>query len=176
MNQINNTAGAGAGELIRRYRIAAGLSQEELSEKADISVRTVRNLEHGRVHRPRHSTLQLLAVALGLDDGTTARLTHMAWQPGAPPPPVAPPTVIVVTTPSAWAWLVVASCGLTPAGVGSPFGSPESANTDGGRGVAVDRGRAGDRYRAGSPLPARRPRRRRREPSSSKWISTADGG
>src|SRR5215475_15463920 len=31
MNQINNTAGAGAGELIRRYRIAAGLSQEELS-------------------------------------------------------------------------------------------------------------------------------------------------
>jgi DNA-binding XRE family transcriptional regulator len=104
MNQIN-AGRAGAGELIRRYRIAAGLSQEELSEKADISVRTVRNLEHGRVHRPRHSTLQLLAVALGLDDGTTARLTHMAWQPGAPPPPVAPPAVIVVTTPSAWACL-----------------------------------------------------------------------
>jgi len=100
MNQIN-AGRAGAGELIRRYRIAAGLSQEELSEKADISVRTVRNLERGRVRRPRHSTLQLLAVALGLDHGTTARLTHMAWQPGAPPPSA----VIVVTTPPAWACL-----------------------------------------------------------------------
>ena len=100
MNQIN-AGRAGAGELIRRYRIAAGLSQEELSEKADISVRTVRNLERGRVRRPRHSTLRLLAVALGLDHDTTARLTHMAWQPGAPPPPA----VIVVTTPPAWACL-----------------------------------------------------------------------
>ena len=104
MNQIN-TAGAGAGELIRRYRTAAGLTQEELCQRAEVSVRTVRNLEHGRVRRPRHSTLQLLAVALGLDHGTTARLTHMAWQPGASPPPVAPPAVIVVTTPSAWACL-----------------------------------------------------------------------
>jgi transcriptional regulator with XRE-family HTH domain len=104
MNQIN-AGRAGAGELIRRYRIAAGLSQEELSEKADISVRTVRNLERGRVRRPHPSTLQLLAVALGLDHGTTARLTHMAYQPGAPPPPLAPPAVIVVTTPPAWACL-----------------------------------------------------------------------
>jgi len=100
MNQIN-AGRAGAGELILRYRIAAGLSQEELSEKADISVRTVRNLEHGRVRRPRHSTLRLLAVALGLDHDTTARLTHMARQLGAPPPPA----VIVVATPPTWACL-----------------------------------------------------------------------
>jgi DNA-binding XRE family transcriptional regulator len=103
MNQIN-TADAGPGELIRRYRTAAGLTQEELSERADISVRTVRNLEHGRVRRPRDSTLQLLAAALGLGQGTTARLTDTAWQPGASPPPLAPPAVVVVTTP-AWARL-----------------------------------------------------------------------
>src|SRR5262249_23460001 len=63
------------------------------------------NLEHGRVRRPHPSTLRLLAVALGLDHDTTARLTRMARQPGAPPPPLAPPAVIVVTRPPAWACL-----------------------------------------------------------------------
>jgi transcriptional regulator with XRE-family HTH domain len=59
--------GSGVGGLIRRHRQMAGLTQEELGEKADLSVRAVRNLEQGKVWRPRRSTLQRLALALGLN-------------------------------------------------------------------------------------------------------------
>src|SRR5215470_4921771 len=101
----SNAGGAGAGELIRRCRVAAGLTQEELSDRADISVRTVRNLEHGRVRRPRRSTVELLAAALGLDHGATARLARLARPPAAPCPPRAGPAVIVVARPAGGAGL-----------------------------------------------------------------------
>jgi transcriptional regulator with XRE-family HTH domain len=58
----------GVSELILRYRQMAGLTQEELGEKAEVSVRAVRNLGRGKVRRPRRSTLQRLALALGLND------------------------------------------------------------------------------------------------------------
>jgi transcriptional regulator with XRE-family HTH domain len=93
---------AGIGELIRRYRTAAGLTQEELSEKADISVRAVRNLEHGLARRPRRSTLQLLAGALGLDGDTAARLVDLARRSGASSPPRELSAVIVITQPPGW--------------------------------------------------------------------------
>jgi transcriptional regulator with XRE-family HTH domain len=53
------------GGLIRRYRQLAGLTQEELGEKAGLSVRAVRNLEQDKIRRPRHSTLQRIASVLG---------------------------------------------------------------------------------------------------------------
>ena len=67
-----------AGELIRRYRVEAGLTQEELSEKAEISVRAVRNLEQGLVRRPRRGTLERLAVALGLEHDKRAQFIEAA--------------------------------------------------------------------------------------------------
>jgi transcriptional regulator with XRE-family HTH domain len=66
------------GGLIREYRTAARLTQEELSERAEISVRAVRNLELGLVRSPRRSTLQRLAVALGLAEEETARFIEIA--------------------------------------------------------------------------------------------------
>jgi transcriptional regulator with XRE-family HTH domain len=56
------------GSLIRRYRQLAGLTQEELGEKASLSVRAVRNLEQDKVRRPRRSTLQRLASVLGASE------------------------------------------------------------------------------------------------------------
>jgi transcriptional regulator with XRE-family HTH domain len=75
------------GELIRGYRTAAGLTQEELSEKAEISVRAVRNLELGLVRLPRHGTLQRIAVALGLDPDGTAHFIEVARHSIASSPP-----------------------------------------------------------------------------------------
>ena len=53
------------GELLKHYRGAAGLTQEALAERAQISVRGVSDLEHGRTRTPRPDTLALLVTALG---------------------------------------------------------------------------------------------------------------
>jgi len=57
---------ASFGRLLRAYRERALLSQEQLAERAGLSARTIRELEAGRVRRPRGATVRLLAHALGL--------------------------------------------------------------------------------------------------------------
>jgi tetratricopeptide (TPR) repeat protein/transcriptional regulator with XRE-family HTH domain len=58
---------AGAfGELVRRYRLAAGLTQEEVAERAGLSARTVANMERGRTARPYRRSVRALADALAL--------------------------------------------------------------------------------------------------------------
>ena len=58
--------GSGFDVLLRRYRLRAKLTQEELAASAAIGVRTVRDLERGRASRPQRTTVELLAAALGL--------------------------------------------------------------------------------------------------------------
>ncbi len=55
------------GGLLRRHRIAAALSQEELAARAGLSARGVSDLERGARTAPRLETVRLLADALGLD-------------------------------------------------------------------------------------------------------------
>lgn len=54
------------GPLLRRYRLAAGLTQEALAARAQISARTIADLERGVNRLPRHDTFELLAGALHL--------------------------------------------------------------------------------------------------------------
>jgi transcriptional regulator with XRE-family HTH domain len=54
------------GELLRRHREAGFLSQEELAERAGMSVRGLRALESGWRRRPYPHTLRGLVAALGL--------------------------------------------------------------------------------------------------------------
>ncbi|MFC9285576.1 helix-turn-helix domain-containing protein [Streptomyces sp. NPDC057052] len=49
-------------------RIQRGWTQEELAEHSGLSVRTIRNLELGRVRNPRRSSVDLLVNALGVAD------------------------------------------------------------------------------------------------------------
>ena len=60
---------ASFGGLLRACREHALLSQEQLAERAGLSARTIRELEAGRVRRPRGATVRLLAHALGLQGG-----------------------------------------------------------------------------------------------------------
>src|SRR5215212_10116018 len=72
------------GDLLRRHRTAAALSQEELAERAGVSVRALSDLERG-VHRaPRPETLRMLADALGLGEHDRADLLAVA-RPGTHP-------------------------------------------------------------------------------------------
>ena len=54
------------GERVRRFRESAGLTQEALSQAADIGRVTVVRLENGE-QTPRFKTLQAVAHALGID-------------------------------------------------------------------------------------------------------------
>ena len=55
------------GALLRRYRGAAGITQEELAERAGLSVQAISMLERGVRQAPRSSTIETLARALVLD-------------------------------------------------------------------------------------------------------------
>jgi predicted ATPase/DNA-binding XRE family transcriptional regulator len=52
--------------LLKRYRLAAGLSQEALAQRADLSARAISDLERGLHRAPRIATVDLLAQALSL--------------------------------------------------------------------------------------------------------------
>ncbi|HKT04734.1 MAG TPA: helix-turn-helix transcriptional regulator, partial [Rugosimonospora sp.] len=54
------------GELLRGYRLSAGLTQRELAERAGVSVRALRDIEQGRVRRPQAPSVQRFADALPL--------------------------------------------------------------------------------------------------------------
>jgi len=62
------------GDLVRRHRIAAGLTQEELAERSGVSPRSISEIERGGGSVPRRSTVELLAGALGLAPGGRAAL------------------------------------------------------------------------------------------------------
>ncbi len=60
----NADQGGGFGGQLRRDRAAAGLTQEDLAERSGLSVRTISDLERGRISQPRRSTVRQLTRAL----------------------------------------------------------------------------------------------------------------
>ncbi len=58
------------GDMLRRLRLASGLTQEALAERARLSARGLSDLERGARRQPRADTVSLLADALGLDHAT----------------------------------------------------------------------------------------------------------
>jgi transcriptional regulator with XRE-family HTH domain len=80
------------GKLLKRYRTTAGLTQEELAERAGLSVEGISALERGVNRSPRRDTVDLLADALALsaaDRGTFAAAARTASRPVATPLPTA---------------------------------------------------------------------------------------
>ncbi len=80
----------GLGLLLRRYRAAAGLSQEGLAARAGLSTRAISDLERGLHRAPHGDTLDRLAAALALSAQQRAVLLAAARPEldGALAPPI----------------------------------------------------------------------------------------
>jgi tetratricopeptide (TPR) repeat protein/transcriptional regulator with XRE-family HTH domain len=68
----------GLGTVLRQYRVAAGLTQEELAERAGLSVRALRDMERGHTRRPYRHSLRLVADALKLTGRARLQLLQAA--------------------------------------------------------------------------------------------------
>jgi DNA-binding XRE family transcriptional regulator len=99
------------GELLRSLRKKARLTQEELADAAEISVRSVSDLERGVTKTTRRGTARLLAAALGLEGEARAEFEDRAHDPM--PAPVPSATVPSVPVPSAPATAGVAAAART---------------------------------------------------------------
>jgi transcriptional regulator with XRE-family HTH domain len=85
------------GELLRRRRVEARLTQEALAERAHLSARTISDLERGVNRAPQRENLQALAAALDLSpaeraEWEAARQAQLTRTPAAKPPPRPVPT------------------------------------------------------------------------------------
>src|SRR5262245_3789556 len=95
------------GEFLRQHRLAVGLTQEELAERARMSVRAISDLERGVRRAPHKDTVRLLADALHLSEDDRALLYEAMRETRrveAAPPSTAPTGVFsrdfpVVLTP-----------------------------------------------------------------------------
>jgi transcriptional regulator with XRE-family HTH domain len=116
------------GALLQAFRHRAYLSQEQLAARAELSERTVRNLEAGRVRSPRNTTVRLLADALELAEperegwlaaarGANGRSTEPG-PPGTPSPTQVPRrmTVFVLAGDAQDAPALVITCQIDKAG------------------------------------------------------------
>ena len=69
------------GELLRQYRNAAGLTQEDLAARAGLNPDTISLLERGERRRPHRYTTRSLAEALGLSQQDLIRFKTAARPP-----------------------------------------------------------------------------------------------
>lgn len=69
------------GDLLRRHRLAARLTQEALAERAGLSTRGISDLERGARDLPRKETLRQLLQALDLTTADRAALIAVAQRP-----------------------------------------------------------------------------------------------
>jgi predicted ATPase/DNA-binding CsgD family transcriptional regulator/DNA-binding XRE family transcriptional regulator len=69
------------GDLLRRCRLAAEMTQEELAERAGLSRRGISDLERGARTHPHRETVTMLAEALGLDGRERAAFMQRARRP-----------------------------------------------------------------------------------------------
>ena len=101
VGNASNENGPTFGVMLREYRGALGLTQEELASKAGLTAKAVSALERGERKRPYPHTVRALAEALGLSErertsllaavpGRTAEAPTVREQPAALPVPHTP--------------------------------------------------------------------------------------
>ena len=85
--------GSHFGVALRRLRVAGMMSQEQLAQRAGLSVRAVRDMERGRVSRPRGDSIRLLADALDLDTAARTEFVRASTRSAGPAPAETIPVV-----------------------------------------------------------------------------------
>jgi len=76
--------GATFGELLRRYRQAANLTQQDLADRSRLSMQAIGALERGERQRPYRATVDLLARALSLSAAQVELFAAASRGPRAP--------------------------------------------------------------------------------------------
>lgn len=123
------------GTVLRNYREAAGLSQEQLAERAGLTASAIGALERGERRRPYPQTVQLLATALKLDEERRAALIAAVPRRGASAPAVVP--MLVSDAPGS------SDVPVQPPGVAHPP-VPRPMDPNVGRGATAFVGRQGE--------------------------------
>jgi len=91
-------AGRMITEVLLSLRLHRQWTQESLSARSGISVRTIRNLESGRIRNPRRSTVDLLLAVLAPDQRQSAGNHPGPGLAGRYPAQAARPREIAVMT------------------------------------------------------------------------------
>jgi tetratricopeptide (TPR) repeat protein/transcriptional regulator with XRE-family HTH domain len=87
------------GRLVRDHRLRLGLSQADVAARSGLGERGLRNIEAGRIARPRPATVRLLADTFGLRGEERDRFCAAALidgDPAASPPEAAAPAAASV--------------------------------------------------------------------------------
>ncbi|MDQ5811262.1 MAG: helix-turn-helix domain-containing protein, partial [Actinomycetota bacterium] len=80
---VETGTGLTFGDLLRRHRDNAGLTQEDLAERTGLTPQAIGLLERGERRRPHRYTVQKLAEALELGGGDLAAFEAAARRPSA---------------------------------------------------------------------------------------------
>jgi predicted ATPase/transcriptional regulator with XRE-family HTH domain len=83
-SMAGEVAGPAFGAILRRFRLDANLSQEQLAERARMSVDAISALERGTRRSPQRQTLALLVSALGIDGPARRDFEAAAARPAGP--------------------------------------------------------------------------------------------
>jgi transcriptional regulator with XRE-family HTH domain len=78
---VETGTGLTFGDLLRRHRDDAGLTQEDLAERTGLTPQAIGLLERGERRRPHRYTVQKLAEALELGGGDLATFEAAARRP-----------------------------------------------------------------------------------------------
>lgn len=100
---MDTGTGLAFGDLLRRRRASAGLTQEDLAESTGLTTQAISLLERGERRRPQRYTVQKLAESLRLEGEALAEFESAARRPPARSRPTgrprgalpAPPTPLV---------------------------------------------------------------------------------
>ena len=87
---MDTGTGLAFGDLLRRWRASAGLTQEELAESTGLTTQAISLLERGERRRPQRYTVLKLSEALGLEGAYLAEF-EAAARPSARGRTVLPP-------------------------------------------------------------------------------------
>jgi transcriptional regulator with XRE-family HTH domain len=81
--EVNTGTGLTFGDLLRRHRDSAGLTQEDLAERTGLTSQAISLLERGVRRRPHKYTVQKLAEALELEGEELSSFEAAVRKPSA---------------------------------------------------------------------------------------------
>jgi predicted ATPase/DNA-binding XRE family transcriptional regulator len=97
---VDTGTGLAFGDLLRRRRASAGLTQEDLAESTGLSTQAISLLERGERRRPQRYTVQKLAESLRLEGEALDEFESAARRPSARSRPTGRPRSSLPTPPT----------------------------------------------------------------------------